>query len=227
MSRNPERHRERRHGGPPRQALYGSFGVHGALAVLVFLGNAALRPVQMPRAGRGNMVAAAPEDAPIRLDPTPPEIAEEEYRPPPPEPTPDPVPQVETPTVEAEAPVEREPEPEPARAEEVGEEIQSIRIAGDASAYPEYQQNIIRQIQRYWRPPQGARDLQAEVYFIIHRDGRVSGLDWVARSGNRTFDLVAMSAVESAGLAEAFGPLPENFPADALAVSFFFDPSGR
>ncbi len=55
----------------------------------------------------------------------------------------------------------------------------------------------------------------------------MSGLDWVARSGNRTFDLVAMSAVESAGLAEAFGPLPENFPADALAVSFFFDPSGR
>ena len=120
MSRNPERRRERRHGGPPRQALYGSFGVHGALAVLVFLGNAALRPVRMPRAVRVNMVAAAPEDAPIRLDPTPPEIAEEEYRPPTPDPTPDLVLQVETPTVEAEAPVEREPEPEPARPRRSG-----------------------------------------------------------------------------------------------------------
>lgn len=221
------RRRESRRGGPLRQAFYGSFGAHGALAILVLAGNATLRPPPMPRAVRVTMVAAAPEDAPIRLDPTPPEVAEEENRPPPPEPTPDPIPQVETPTVEAEAPVEREPEPEPARAEEIGEEIQSIRIAGDATEWPEYTENIIRQIQRYWRPPQGARDLRAEVSFIIHRDGRVAGYDWVARSGSPTFDLVAMSSVESAGNARAFGPLPDDFPADALAISFYFDPSGR
>ena len=221
------RRRERRYGAPPRQAFYASFGAHAVLAVLAILGNAVLRPVEMPQAVRVQLVAAAPEDAPIRLDPTPPEVAEEEYRPPTPEPTPDPVPQVETPTVEAETPVEREPEPEPARAEEVGEEVMNIRIAGDPSAYPEYYQNIIRQIQRYWRPPPGARDLRAEIYFLIHLDGRVSGMEWVARSGNAAFDLVAMRAVESADRAEAFGPLPADFPADALAVSFFFDPSGR
>ncbi|WP_419948193.1 TonB C-terminal domain-containing protein [Candidatus Palauibacter sp.] len=221
------RRRERHYGAPPRQAFYASFGAHAVLAVLAILGNAVVRPPELPRAVRVNMVAAAPEDAPIRLDPTPPEVAEEENRPPPPEPTPDPIPQVETPTVEAETPVEREPEPEPARAEEVGEEIVSIRIAGDASAWPEYTENIIRQIQRYWRPPAGARDLRAEISFIIHRDGRVTRYDWVARSGNLTFDYVAMSAVESAGRAEAFGPLPEDFPADALAISFYFDPSGR
>lgn len=227
MRERLDRRRDRRVGAPPRQAFYGSFGAHGALAILVLVGNATLRPPPMPRAVRINMVAAAPEDAPIRLDPTPPEVAEEEFRPPTPEPTPDPVPQVETPTVEAETPVEREPEAEPARTEEVGEEIQNIRIAGDASAFPEYEQNIIRQIQRYWRPPTGARDLRAEIYFVIHSDGRVSGIEWVARSGNPTFDLVAFSAVESAARAEAFGPLPDGFPADALAVRFFFDPSGR
>ncbi len=217
----------RRRGQPPQQAVYASLGVHGALLVLAVFGDAVIRPAQMPPTVRVNMVAAAPEDAPIRLDPTPPEVAEEENRPPPPEPTPDPIPQVETPTVEAETPVEREPEPEPARAEEVGEEVASIRIAGEASAFPDYQQNIIRQIQRYWRPPPGARDLRAEIYFLIHRDGRVTGFDWVARSGNPTFDTRAMSAVESAGLSGAFGPLPDDFPADALAVSFFFDPSRR
>ena len=216
-----------RHGRPSPRAVYGSLGVHGGLLALAVLGDAVFRPAEMPRTMRVNLVAAAPEDAPIRLDPSPPEIAEEENRPPPPEPTPDPVPQVETPTVEAEVEIEREEEPEPARAEEVGEEVRSIRIAGDASAWPEYGENIIRQIQRRWRPPVGARDLRAEVYFIIHRDGRVTGFEWVARSGSLVFDTQAMGAVESAGRDRAFGPLPDDFPADALAVSFFFDPSVR
>ncbi|MDE2662312.1 MAG: TonB C-terminal domain-containing protein [Gemmatimonadota bacterium] len=207
--------------------MYGSLLVHGGLLVLVLFGDAAIRPPEMPAAVRVNMVEFAPEDAPIRVDPSPPEVAEEENRPPPPEPTPDPVPQVETPTVEAEVEIEREAEPEPARAEEVGEEVRTIRIAGEASAWPEYEENIIRQIQRRWRPPVGARELRAEIYFIIHRDGRVTGFEWVARSGSLVFDVQAMGAVESAGRDQAFGPLPDDFPADALAVSFFFDPSAR
>ena len=217
----------RRHGRPPRRALYGSLCVHGGIVVLALLGDVVIRPAEMPRTVRVNMVAFAPEDAPVRVDPSPPEVAEEENRPPPPEPTPDPVPQVETPTVEAEVQIEREAEPEPARTEEVGEEVLSIRIAGEASAWPEYGENIIRQIQRRWRPPVGARELRAEVYFIIHRDGRVTGFEWVAKSGSLVFDTQAMGAVESAGRDRAFGPLPDGFPADALAVSFFFDPSTR
>ncbi len=216
-----------RHGRPPRRAVYGSLCFHGGLVALAVFGDAVMRPAEMPKAVRVQMVEFAPEDAPIRIDPSPPEVAEEENRPPPPEPTPDPVPQVETPTVEAEVEIEREAEPEPARAEEVGEEAVSIRIAGEASAWPEYSENIIRQIQRRWRPPVGARNLRAEVYFIIHRDGRVTGFEWVARSGSLVFDTQAMGAVESAGRDRAFGPLPDDFPADALAVSFFFDPSVR
>lgn len=173
------------------------------------------------------MVAAAPEDAPIRQDPSPPEVAEEENRPPPPEPTPDPVPQTETPTVEEELPVEREPEPEPARTEEVGEEVVNVQIDGANALFPDYYNNIIRQIQRYWRPPAGARDLRAEISFWIHRDGRVSNIEWVARSGSGQFDLVAMGAVESASRDQAFGELPQAFPGDVMAVSFYFDPSVR
>ena len=156
-----------RHGRPPRRAVYGSLGVHGGLVVLAVFGDAVIRPPEMPTSVRVNMVAAAPEDAPIRIDPSPPEVAEEENRPPPPEPTPDPVPQVETPTVEAEVEIEREAEPEPARTEEVGEEVRTIRIAGEASAWPEYEENIIRQIQRRIRQTVDAREHLLARFLIV------------------------------------------------------------
>ena len=40
------------------------------------------------------------------------------------------------------------------------------------------------------------------------------------RSGNYAFDLEARGAIESAGTAKAFGPLPGGFKADVLPVSF-------
>ena len=208
--------------------MFGSMGIHGAVVLLAQFGCAGARPVQMPETVRVRMVAAAPEDAPVRADPKPAEVAPEENRPPPPEPTPEPVPQTEAPAIEEETPViEREPEPEPARTEDVGDEVANVQIDGANALFPEYNKNIIRQIQRYWRPPPGARDLRAEIAFVIHRDGRVSDIEWVARSGDSRFDLVAMGAVESASRDEAFGPLPAAFPADAMRVQFYFDPSVR
>jgi outer membrane biosynthesis protein TonB len=62
------------------------------------------------------------------------------------------------------------------------------------------------------------------VLFLVHRDGSVSGLQFVRRSGNFAFDLEAQGAIEAAANANAFGPLPEGYPADVLPVSFFFDP---
>ena len=66
--------------------------------------------------------------------------------------------------------------------------------------------------------------MSAEVLFFVHRDGRVSNLQFVRPSGNYAFDLEAQGAVESAATAGAFGPLPDGYPADVLAVRFFFDP---
>ena len=107
--RRPRRRRKPARERPPRQAVFGSLGLHAALVALAVFATAAPSLPQMPPTVRVRMVAAAPEDAPIRVDPTPPEVAEEEFRPPPPEPTPDPQPQTETPTVVEEQPVEREP----------------------------------------------------------------------------------------------------------------------
>ncbi|HKK08278.1 MAG TPA: TonB C-terminal domain-containing protein, partial [Gemmatimonadota bacterium] len=67
--------------------------------------------------------------------------------------------------------------------------------------------------------------LRAEISFVIHKDGSVSGIDWVRRSGDLSFDLEARGAVEAAGRARAFGSLPKGYPRDRLRVSFFFDPT--
>lgn len=219
--------RESEHGGPPRPAILGSLSLHGVLIVIGLFATRAPRLPEMPQTVRVRMVAAAPEDAPIRVDPAPPEVAEEEHRPPPPDPTPDPVPQTETPTVVEEVPPPVEPEPEPARTEEVGEEPVNVQLDGAAFAFPAYLENIIRQVNRYWRPPADGRALSAEVSFVIHDDGSVSDIDWIRRSGSPSFDLVARGAVEAAGRDRAFGPLPDGYPRDALRVSFFFDPTGR
>jgi len=211
---------------PPRLALIGSLSVHGALILITVLAARVPRSPQL-QSIRVRMVTAAPEDAPIRADPAPPEVAEEEFRPPPPDPTPDPVPQVETPKVEAETPPPLEPEPEPARTEDVGDEAINVQTEGASFSDPEYMRNIIREIQRYWRPPAGGRAYRAEISFVIHRDGRVTDIEWVRRSGSAQFDLLCSSAVESAGRDQAFGPLPDAYPRDELFVSFYFDPTVR
>ena len=58
----------------------------------------------------------------------------------------------------------------------------------------------------------------------MHRDGSVTGLQFIHRSGSFVFDLEAQGAVEAAARANAFGALPDGYGADALPVSFFFSP---
>jgi outer membrane biosynthesis protein TonB len=60
--------------------------------------------------------------------------------------------------------------------------------------------------------------------FLIHRNGSVSNVRFVTRSGSYPFDLEAQGAIEAAAAARAFGELPEGFPDDVLPVVFSFDP---
>jgi outer membrane biosynthesis protein TonB len=60
--------------------------------------------------------------------------------------------------------------------------------------------------------------------FFVHRDGSVSGLQFVRRSGSFAFDLEAQGAVEAAARAGGFGTLPPGYGPDVLPVSFFFSP---
>jgi len=221
---DPRRGVERR---IPKQAVWGSIGLHlGVLAVLV--GLSLLSVPEIPAQTYAvTLVAAADLEAPLAETPAPPAQAEEENRPPPPQPTEEPLPETELPSVVEEMPAVEEPEREPARADEIGEETINVQTEGMRFVDPEYANNIVRQINRYWRPPDTARPLRAEIIFVIDRSGAVEDIHWLDRSGSTSFDLEARGAIEAAARAQAFGPLPDEYPFDKLQVSFFFDPSNR
>jgi outer membrane biosynthesis protein TonB len=150
---------------------------------------------------------------------------------------PAPAPAAHRPTV-AEAPpppaptAEREPAPRttpeqgplPGEKPSTGSDPATVQVEGQEFPYPEYLRNIVAQVYRRWQRPSGKAALKAEVLFLVHRDGSISNLQFVTRSGSFTFDLEAQGAIEAAASAKAFGPLPEGYGSDVLPVSFFFDP---
>ena len=90
--------------------------------------------------------------------------------------------------------------------------------------FPGYLENIVRQIAKNFGEHRNT-NARAEVPFLIRRDGSVSAISFLTRSGDYSFDLDAQGAVESAGNARAFGPLPNGFSDDVLPVIFSFDPT--
>lgn len=106
-----------------------------------------------------------------------------------------------------------------------GSDVATVKVSGIAFPYPEYLRNVVAQIYRRWQRPSGSVSLRAEILFFVHRDGSISNLQFVRRSGSFGFDLEAQGAIEAAGTARAFGPLPAGYGPDVLPVSFFFDPS--
>jgi periplasmic protein TonB len=104
-----------------------------------------------------------------------------------------------------------------------GRDVASVRVQGIAFPFPGYLENITRQIALNFKP-QGGVALRTEVTFLIHRDGSVSDLRLLSRSGTYAFDLEAIGAVEAVGQRRSFGPLPAGFRDDVLPVVFSFDP---
>jgi len=107
-----------------------------------------------------------------------------------------------------------------------GTDAATVRTEGVEFPFPGYLHNLVGQVYRRWTPPPSNALLEAEVFFLVHRDGSVTGLQFIRRSGSFAFDLEAQGAVESAARAGAFGPLPAGYGPDILPVSFFFNPRG-
>jgi TonB family protein len=105
-----------------------------------------------------------------------------------------------------------------------GGEGLAVRTEGAEFVDPAYLANIIRQLKRYFRPPPGAQSDVAEVRFWINRDGTVSDIAVGRSRGSFQFRASAMEAVEQAGLARSFGPLPRAYRGNRLPVSFTFEP---
>ncbi|MGH7530974.1 MAG: TonB C-terminal domain-containing protein, partial [Gemmatimonadales bacterium] len=112
-------------------------------------------------------------------------------------------------------------QPLPGERPSTGSDVATVSTEGIAFPFPEYLQNIVSQVLRRWKRPAQSTPLEAEVSFFVHRDGSISALQFIRRSGNFTFDLEAEGAVEEAGRGRAFGPLPEGWTGDVLFVRFF------
>lgn len=104
-----------------------------------------------------------------------------------------------------------------------GTDVANVSTAGKEFPYPAYLHNIITQIALRFNPRQ-KQMLSADVQFVIKRDGSIFAISVVKPSGSYGFDLEAKGAIEAAGSARAFGPLPDGFSDDALTIIFTFDP---
>jgi outer membrane biosynthesis protein TonB len=116
-------------------------------------------------------------------------------------------------------------QPLPGERPSTGNDVATVSTEGVEFPYPEYLQNIVSQVLRRWQRPPRATPLEAEVSFLVHRDGSITPPQFVRRSGDFEFDLQAQGAIEEAGHFKAFGPLPDGWAADVLFVRFYF--SGR
>ena len=212
-----------------------SAAVHVSLVALVIWGLRPGPPVVLPPIYKVNIVAAPPgpraigevtqSPAPVTPAPTPPKMRE----------APAPVPPAPSkaapaPTTRA-TPVEGKPKPAPAtKAPKAGggpvggrgTDVATVQTAGIDFPFPGYLNNIVRQIALNFRLRNPNSPLSATVSFLIHRDGSVTNVKFLTRSGVYSFDLEAQGAVERAS--SAFGPLPDGFRDDVLPVVFSFDP---
>lgn len=104
-----------------------------------------------------------------------------------------------------------------------GADVVTVRTEGIAFPDQGYLNNITRQLTLNWHPRQQAGARVAEIKFTIHRDGAVTGIEVVRRSGDRSYDIEAMGAIETVGNNRLFGPLPQVWSDDVLIVYFTFD----
>ena len=217
--------------------LVGTIAIHAAVIaalVLTVRPQAALPPVYAV-----DLVAApAPTSAP------PPRHAAQEAISTPPEPPAPPKAKPKPAEKTAPLPKQKPRDVEPAKSKEppppvrtpatpapgvtpgTGSDAATIKTPGLTFPYPDYLRNIENQVLRRWDQLGTDQNRVAEVAFSILRDGSVRDIHFVTRSGNFSFDLSAQGAIEAAGNAHAFGPLPSGYEADVLPVSFYFKPQG-
>lgn len=188
-------------------------------------------PLPAPRqrlAPEAQPVAQPEPPAPVKPAPKP-ETKTAPVEAPKPKPKPKPAPTKQPPSEGKEstepAPKTSAPEtPAPGEAPSTGRDAATIKTPGLEFPFPEYLRNIANQIYRRWARPTGNARLRTEIFFLVHRDGSVSGISFVTRSGSFSYDLQAQGAIEAAGSAKAFGPLPDGWADDVLPISFFFEP---
>ena len=219
----------------PRQSgnvplgLIGTALVHGVVLVLFLVSASGARSA--PPVYRVQLVAA-PEVLPDAR-PAPQAIQREAAPPEPPAPSPKPPPKntaseaapppaPDTKKREAAPRTTPKAKPLPGEKPSTGSDPATVSTEGIEFPFPEYLQNIVSQVLQRWQRPQASSPLEAEVSFMVHRDGSVTDLQFVRRSGDFAFDLEAQGAIEEAARIRSFGSLPDGWVPDVLFVRFYF-----
>jgi outer membrane biosynthesis protein TonB len=112
----------------------------------------------------------------------------------------------------------RDPDPNSA-----GGEGLNVSQRGAECPSPGYCENIVRQVRRWFRRPEGNNGT-AEACFTILRDGSTGDIDVRRVRGGFAFRMAVEEAVEQAGLHQAFGALPRAFGATELPVCVDISP---
>ncbi len=220
--------RHSRNPAPVGMAVTGTLVVHGIVGVLLFSSPTAHR--RLPPTYTVRLIAAPAPDLEARKAPEAFERPAEEK--------PAPLPAAKNPrstvsratppptrdqtTREAAPRTTPTTQPLPGERPSTGNDPLTVSTEGVAFPFPEYTNNIVVQIARRWQRPLDATPLQAEIGFLIHRDGSISDIQFIHRSGSFAFDLEAQGAIEEAGRFKAFGSLPDGWPADVLFIRFYF-----
>jgi outer membrane biosynthesis protein TonB len=219
----------------PRQSgnvplgLIGTALVHGVVLTLFLASVSGARSA--PPVYRVQLIAAPQVEPDAR--PAPQAIQREAAPPEPPAPTPKPPPKntaseaappppSDTKKREAAPRTTPKARPLPGEAPSTGSDAATVSTEGIEFPFPEYLQNIVSQVLQRWQRPLESSPLEAEVSFMVHRDGAVTDLQFVRRSGDFGFDLEAQGAIENAGRIKAFGMLPDGWVPDVLFVRFYF-----
>lgn len=205
-----------------RRWILGSAGLHAAAGLVVFLLAFRGPERELPPIYQVNLVQAAElasqprrpeprevESEPLELEPEEEEKIPEPEKEPPPEP--------------AREPPREEPGPDTTeRADRRGDEL-PVTLEGRPFQFPWYLEEMVRKVQRNWRPP-GTTSLKTTIYFRIERNGRVADMRVETSSGHFTFDQAAQRAIQAAS---PMPPLPGEYSGDYLGVYFDFDATVR
>jgi outer membrane biosynthesis protein TonB len=106
----------------------------------------------------------------------------------------------------------------------VGGEGLNVQQEGVQFPYPDYSDHVIKTLIQYlrWDRP---GNWTTKLTFQIKRDGSTCCVEIAKESGNLNFDLAAVAAVENAGKAKAFGPLPKGYESDRLPIIYTYVPN--
>ena len=212
-------------------ALAGTLAVHSVAGVF-FIGASVERRAAPPTYAVRLVAAPAPDpdarrapeavDRPAEEKPAPPLVPQRPPKNTASQAAPPPV----TDTTRREAAPRTTPKAAPLPGEQpsTGSDIATVSTEGVEFPFPEYIQNLYSQIVRRWQRPAPGTPLDAELSFLAHRDGSISDIRFVKRSGSFAYDLEAQGAVEEVGRSKALGPLPEDWRSDVLFVRFYFSP---